>query len=163
MTLDRPTLDRLYGYCYSLTGNEADAYDLLHGSVERYYRSSPTDIDQPVAWLRRVIRNRFIDDRRKRQRRPEVELEALEGGVLDGDVDVLEDQMIAAMDMEAVWQSLSAKEREVLHLWAIDGMTAREIGEQTGTSRNTILSRIHRLRAHLQARFGVRPRTGGAR
>ena len=162
--LDRAMLDRLYRYCYSLTGQEQAAFDLLHGSVEQYYaQKGGRPVEQPVAWLRRVIRNRFIDDRRRAQRRPEVALEAIEGGVLEGDVELLEDQMIAAIDMETVWQAIAPHEREVLHLWAIEGMTAREIGEATDTPRNTILSRIHRLRARLQARFGVRSRAGGER
>ena len=33
--LERETLDRLYRYCYSLTGNEDDDYSLLQDGVER--------------------------------------------------------------------------------------------------------------------------------
>ena len=152
--LDRALLDGLFRYCYILTGREDAAFDLLQASVEQYYRSTPGSIDTPSAWLRRVIRNRFIDALRRRERRTMVPLEAIEGGELSTEMEALEAQVIAAVDLETVWQTLRPMEREVLHLWAVDGLTAAEIAERTETPRNTILSRLHRVRRTLRARFG---------
>ncbi|MFN3202970.1 MAG: RNA polymerase sigma factor [Bradymonadia bacterium] len=147
MTFDRPTLSRLFRYCYSLTGDDDAAYDLLHQSIERYLKAAKRQhIDAPVAYLRRIIRNRFIDDLRRARRLPEVSLEELQESVVDLSTTGLERQMVAAGDMAIIWRQLSPVEREALYLWAVEGRTASEIAEDCGVSRNTILSRLHRLR-----------------
>jgi RNA polymerase sigma-70 factor (ECF subfamily) len=63
--------------------------------------------------------------------------------------------------MEALLAGLRTPEREALYLNVVEGYTAKEIGRLTDTSRNTVLSLIHRakekLRAaleHEQERFG---------
>ena len=43
-------------------------------------------------------------------------------------------------------EGLDPLERELLFLWAVEGYTARELGEATECSRGTVLSRLHRLR-----------------
>lgn len=154
MTLDRDTLDRLYRYSYSLAGDEDQAYALLQQGVERYLKAS-VHADSPVAYIQRIIRNIFIDQRRRQQRFPEVGLDEVMGGDDQGVMDMgtrsLEHQVVAAIDVEAIWKQLAPMEREVLHLWAIEGLTTSEIAHRSETSRNTILSRIHRIRKKLRA------------
>lgn len=165
MALDRDTLDRLFRYSYSLTGSEDEAYTLLQKAIERYLEASRggATINAVVPYVRQVIRNAFIDDHRRKQRFPEVGLEEVQEGVLDIGVGSLENQMIASVDIDLIWKELNPNEREVLYLWAVEGYSTREIAEQSGTSRNTILSRIHRLRQKLQAWYGKdRTKEGGA-
>lgn len=157
MTLDRATLNELYRYCYSLTGNEASAYDLLQDGLERFLRLDRA-IDAPIPYLRRLLRNLLIDQQRHRQRYPEQSLEDTSDQQLDNTLGIglqlLENESIAARDLQTIWAVLSAPEREILYLWAQQGMTAAEIATQTDASRNTVLSRIHRLRQKLRRRFG---------
>ncbi len=153
-------LQRLYRYGYSLTDNEAAAHDLLQSAVERYYRADPDSIRSATPWIRRVMRNQFIDQRRRQQRFPEVELEL---GAMDIGLQNLENQVIAAVELDAVWKQLTVEEREMLHLWAVEGYSTQEIATATDTPRNTILSRIHRLRQKLRGWREARRATGAGR
>ncbi len=65
MTFDREILDRLYRYCFVLTGQREDAEDLLHSALESYIRNRPEKVDYPVAYIRRIARNRYFDRLRK--------------------------------------------------------------------------------------------------
>ncbi len=154
MALDRDTLDRLFRYSYSLTGDEDAAYDLLQKSVERYLKASrKREVESATAYVRQIIRNTFIDEHRRQQRFPEMSLEeAHDEGILEMGTRSLENQMVAAQDVGSLWKTfLDPAEREVLYLWAVEGFSTSEIAAQSGVSRNTILSRIHRLRKRLRA------------
>jgi len=54
-----------------------------------------------------------------------------------------------------MFQFLNPVEREILHLWAVEGMTTAQIAEQLDTPRGTVLSRIYRMRQRLIAEFGA--------
>ena len=154
MAFDRPTLNKLYRYAYSLSGTEDEAYNLLQTGLKKYLESAtrpPSEASVP--YLRQTIRNLFIDQLRRQQRFPEVDVEDVEDQLSADGVASLENQVIAAVDLEVVWSKLGPLEREVLHLWAVEGLSAKEIAIQTGTPRNTILSRISRARHKLRELF----------
>jgi RNA polymerase sigma-70 factor (ECF subfamily) len=160
MKLDRDELQQLFRYGYSLTGNEQDSYDLLHHAIERTMAKS-IEPDKPVRYLMRAMRNRFIDIQRREQRAPSVPLEdprvqAELHGTMDWSEQGLETQICTTQQVRKIWQELQPTERELLYFWAIEEYTASEMAEHTQTSRNTILSRIHRLRTKLKKRFGAR-------
>lgn len=68
----RPVMDALYSFAYRLTNDEAMAEDLVHDTIELAIKS--LDRYQPgtnaKAWLCTIMRNRFINDYRKRKRQP---------------------------------------------------------------------------------------------
>lgn len=163
---DRAALNRAYRYCFSLTGDEDAAYDLLQDGLERYLRAPRTDIETPSAFLRGIIRNRFLDGLRDPGAR-------LLGEVTDMDPDCLaigfpslENLVMAEQDLERVWALLDPFERELLHLWALEGFTAKEVASQLDLPLGTVLSRIHRLRRRLAPEDNggadVFPARGGA-
>lgn len=149
MKLGPEELQALFRYGFSLTADASDAYDLLHGAIERTMARGE-EPEHPVRYLMRAMRNAHLDAVRRQRRAPHVELEE---GMMDVSEQVLENEAIAAVDLAKMWGTLEVEERELLHLWAIEEYTAREIAERTETPRNTILSRIHRLRHKLRARF----------
>lgn len=150
MLFDRPALNRLYRYAYALSGEEAAAYDLLQDTVERCLARPPNMLASPEAFARRVMRNRFIDLRRRARASPEtappgdIELLAI-------DTHCLEQLVIAQDQLERIWSQLDPFEREILYYWAVEGMTAAQIATTLGSRRGTVLSRIHRLRTRLRA------------
>ncbi len=160
MTFDRPTLDRLYRYGYSLTAREDDARALLQRAAERYLRRE-SQPEYPIAYLRRTMRNLFIDDLRKSTRLVDVSYDADVETYAALGVRALDDVVIEAAEVEALWQALKPLERELLYLWAVEGLTAQEIADQTDTPRNTILSRIHRTKLRLAAWRDERETHGG--
>ena len=160
--VDRDALNRLYRYAYALAGTEADAYDLLQDSLERYLRHDRHDLDNPEAYLRRIIRNCFVDGLRNRGRHLQEPLEDGATEPQDIGTHTLESMMIDTDQVEWVWGQLDPRDRELLYLWAAEGMTAREIAEELGAPRGTVLSRIHRLRARLRTLAeNQTPMTGG--
>lgn len=162
MLFDRASLNRLYRYAYALNGEEASAYDLLQDTVERCLKKPPGELACPEAYARRVMRNRFIDLSRRAKASPEqldpqgdVELLAI-------DTHCLERLVVSRDQLEHAWTLLDAFDREILYLWAVEGMTAAEIASAQGSRRGTILSRLHRLRTRLRARLDEGVGTGRA-
>ena len=156
--LDRDLLNRLYRYSYVLTGDESAAYDLLQDAVERFLRCPPAAVDSQEAYLRRILRNRFIDLRRRAQRLAEEPLEAATEGAI-ADLRSLESVVIAEKDLEDLWPRLSPLEREILYLWALEDCSAGEIALRVGRPRSTVLSQIHRLRKRMSAAVAGGPGT----
>ncbi|WP_462322790.1 RNA polymerase sigma factor [Halochromatium sp.] len=148
---DRAMLNRLYRYCLALTKHEAAAYDLLQDGLERYLRSAPGDRDDPMALMRRILRNRFIDGLRNRGEQLLNEATSLEPECLAIGFGSLEEIAITTQTLEQIWDRLGPFDRELLLLWALEGRTAREVAELQGVPHGTVLARIHRLRQRLSA------------
>jgi RNA polymerase sigma-70 factor (ECF subfamily) len=148
---DRAMLNRLYRYCLALTKHEAGAYDLLQDGLERYLRSAPNDPDDPMALMRRILRNRFIDGLRNRREQMLNKATPLEPDCVAIGFGSLEDIAIATQTLEQIWDRLGPFDRELLLLWALEGRTAREVAELQAVPHGTVLARIHRLRQRLSA------------
>lgn len=148
---DDATLHGLYRYGLSLTNEPARAYDLLHDALERYLgrEQSGKAVETPQYYVRRIMRNRFIDELRRQRRFPLQSLEQLDDSTAAAGFQSLDDLLITQQRTESIWAQLNPLERELLHLWAVEEFTAEEIARQTDTPRGTILSRIHRLRKKL--------------
>jgi len=147
-------LQRLFRYSCVLTGEEQDAYDLLQDAVETCLRRPPKQQEKLMSYSRSIIRNRFIDQYRRKQRYPQDSLED-ESVALDMDVRMLEDIVIDQNELDNVWQLLQPLDREILFLWAVEEYTTGEIAVQLEIPRGSILSRIHRLRQKLQTSRNV--------
>lgn len=146
---DRKNLNLLFRYCLALCGERENARDLLHDSIEKYLRNPPDVAQKPEAYIKRIARNHFIDRIRREQ---VVQTEVIEDtDVLASTERALEDMMVDQLTLEKVWQHLTPLEREVIYYWAVEEMSASEIALHTGQSRNTVLSRLHRLRLRMQA------------
>jgi DNA-directed RNA polymerase specialized sigma24 family protein len=68
--LDRPALQRLFRYGFSLTHDTDSAYDLLQDALEISLRKAPTRTDAPMRYVQSIMRNRFIDQYRREHRHP---------------------------------------------------------------------------------------------
>jgi RNA polymerase sigma-70 factor (ECF subfamily) len=147
---DRPVLQRLYRYGCALCKDPDQAYDLLQHALEKYIRDGGKhNYHHDVAYVRTVMRNRFIDDYRRSKRIPEDSYDDTSPIAINEAS--LEDIVIAQIDLEIVWHKLDPFEREIMYYWAIEGMTAKEIAIEINVPRGTVLSRIHRLRKKIEA------------
>lgn len=143
MHFDRETLNKLYSYGYALTRDKDNAYDLLHTCLEKFL-SKNTSVENPSAYLRKMMRNQFIDDCRRAQK---IAFEPLcEASVTDLSDAPLEKTMIESKQIEQVVNHLNSGERESLYLWAVQGYSVNEIVAETKEPRGTILSRLYRIR-----------------
>ena len=147
---DRPVLQRLYRYGCALCKDQDQAYDLLQHALEKYIRDGgKKKYHHDVAYVRAVMRNRFIDEYRRSKSIPEDSYDDTSPVAISEAS--LEDIVIAQIDLEIVWQKLDPFEREIMYYWAIEGMTAKEIAIEINIPRGTVLSRIHRLRKKIEA------------
>lgn len=160
-SLSDEDFQRAYRYAIALCGERESAYDVVHTAVAQWLSAAPGGVDNPLAYFLRIVRNCFLADVRRAAQMRWTPLGEGEGEtVVAADLRALEDVHLERVWLEAAWASLSAAEREVLFLWAVEGYTVDEISAQTGAPRGTLLARLHRLRRKLTA-DGAAQRQGG--
>lgn len=144
-------LNSLYRYAYSLSNSESDGYDLLHDALARFLaRKEALPEQERAPYLRRMIRNQFIDQLRREQRLPLEVLDTVEPDIIDDTFIELERVIISQQTLDNIWDLLLPLERELVHLWAVEGFNTREISQQLHIPQGTILSRIHRIRKKIE-------------
>ncbi|MBI1872410.1 MAG: sigma-70 family RNA polymerase sigma factor [Acidobacteria bacterium] len=149
-------LDELTAFALRLTSNAADADDLVQMAFERAFRAWST-LREPGAcrtWLFRIARNAFLNERRARNARPELQL--VEFDPLR-DLPVVPAEAVERLDARALEEALStlaAEQRETLLLSDLWGFTYDEIAEITGVPTGTVRSRIARARGRIIAHLG---------
>ena len=147
--INNELLQKLYRYAYTLTDNEPDAYDLLHDVLEKYFSNNPGNLECTEAWLKTLIKNRFIDLWRRAKKIKLEPLEKIHEELIDLDLRNLEDLAILADEFDSIWKKLFDDEREILYYWAIEGFSTSEVANILGLPKGTILSKIYRLRQRL--------------
>lgn len=143
----------LYTVAYRLTGNEADAQDLVQEVLLRVRRGLETYRPGSLeGWLSRITTNAFLDEVRRRRRRPTVALPDDPDRVLAGAEDV--EATLAATtlpdDIQDALRSLPEDFRVAVVLCDVVGLPYDEIADQLGVPIGTVRSRIHRGRAALR-------------
>jgi RNA polymerase sigma-70 factor (ECF subfamily) len=148
----------LYTVAYRLTGNREDAEDLVQEVLLRVRRGLETY--QPGSmegWLSRIATNAFLDDVRRRRRRPEDLLPEDPDWVLPPGVGA--DEALAAEvlpdDVQAALRALPEDFRAAVVLCDVVGLPYNEIAEALGVPVGTVRSRIHRGRALLREALTV--------
>jgi RNA polymerase sigma-70 factor (ECF subfamily) len=143
----------LYTVAYRLTGNRDDAEDLVQEVLIRVRRGLETY--QPGSlegWLSRIATNAFLDDVRRRKRRPVDLLPEEPEWVLPPTAGA--DEALAAEvlpdDVQAALSRLPEDFRSAVVLCDVVGLPYQEIGETLGVPVGTVRSRIHRGRAMLR-------------
>ncbi len=158
-----PEVPVLLRVAVTLTGQPADAEDLVQETLLRAWRSLDSfDGAHPRAWLLTVLRNTEIN--RHRRRRPELlddpnnpgdeclAAPSAEQQVLDRAFDAV---------VEAGLLDLPVAVRTVLVLIDIDGLTYAEAATALGVPEGTVTSRLHRGRRRIRTRLheaGLAPR-----
>jgi RNA polymerase sigma-70 factor (ECF subfamily) len=100
------------------------------------------------AWLRRIVVNEALQYLRANRRLPL--FGANELADTQPDLQPLPDASLDAERIYALICELPPGYRTVFNLYAIEGYTHREIGEQLGISENTSKSQVSKARALLQ-------------
>ncbi len=151
-TADIDLLNAGFRYAYSLSGNQQDAEDLVHDAWIRLDRRYGRVSEKPL--LFRTIRNLYIDQYRRRQVIHFVDDYDTEHDATYSDAQSHESAIeLRYLDAEALQLSLNRLrdvEREYLFLAVVEGYTADEIGQMTGTARGTVLSILHRSKRKLR-------------
>jgi RNA polymerase sigma-70 factor (ECF subfamily) len=154
-------LDALYRVALRLTGNAADADDLVQETMLKAYRAwdQYEKGTNAKGWLLTILRNSFINEYRRRTRHPEtVDVDTIEPFAVFGEVQdddpqgaffdqIVDDEVLKAID------ELPVVFRETLVLSDVEGMSYQEIGKILGVPVGTVKSRLFRARQALQGKL----------
>lgn len=156
-------VDTLFGVALRLTRNRADAQDLTQEALLRALRFH--DKFKPGthvrAWLLTILRNTFINEYRRRSRRPmTVELTGRES-IPDRHVDRAVGYLPEAIKEASVLELLEEDVREAVDalpdghrttviMADLQGLTYQEIADKLKCPVGTVMSRLHRGRRALR-------------
>lgn len=148
--LFRDTHDRILVSAFALTGNMAEAQDVVQETFVRALvnRSKVLAADSPEAWLRRVSRNVAISRWRRVRHRAEL---LVRSGVRPPDVPEPTPDRLVMID---AIKSLPRGQREAIALFYVADLSIDEIANTLGVSAGTVKSRLSRGRTALAERLG---------
>ncbi|MFT6286497.1 MAG: RNA polymerase sigma-70 factor (ECF subfamily) [Alcanivorax sp.] len=153
-------LGGLRRFCYSLTGNSADADDLLQITVERLLAKGMPDDAHPVKWAYRVCKNAWIDELRSRDVRQRYPLQAAEVGDSAPSAEHIANSEREIAAVSVMLDQLPKDQRIALTLVAVDGKTYAEAAQILEVPIGTIMSRIARARKQLVKLHGAADEKG---
>ncbi|QFU75462.1 RNA polymerase sigma factor [Halioglobus maricola] len=142
-------LGGLRRFCYSLTGNAADADDLLQATVEKLLNKGIPAEAHTAKWSYRVCKNVWIDELRSRevrQRYPSIAAEDAEETHSTETVAAGEQALDA---VSKALEQLPDEQRLALTLVTVEGKSYAEAAEILEVPVGTIMSRIARARKSL--------------
>jgi len=158
--LIRDSYKQAFGLAYRLTGNSAEAEDLVQESFVRAYRFFHRyDDSLPfTSWLYRIMTNAHIDMVRRKGRLRTTSLEASgSDGATTWDLPDLEaspdrQMLLNALDepVQKALMTMTAEFRTAVLLADVEGLAYEEVAEIMKTSVGTVRSRIHRGRKQIR-------------
>ena len=146
-----------YRFALSLVHDPSRAEDLLQDAWVSVLKAGGPRV---VPYLITAVRTRYVDQYRRAVIVPTESLDFKPH--LADEIDSrfwCEPCHAAAMRpaLERAMELLRPEERAVMLLSAVEGYTAREIGELLGAPRGTVLSLMHRTRAKMRRWLSERP------
>jgi RNA polymerase sigma factor (sigma-70 family) len=160
-----PNLDDAFSLAKWLSGNGADAEDIVQESAMRALNALERSIlDNPRAWFMSVVRNTALTWIARN--RPKAlsfvgdmtDLELREDLAFSEPAPNAEQILIAAEDGESVRRAIAdlpSPLRETLILREVNGLNYREIAAATETPIGTVMSRLARARAAIAKSLGA--------
>ncbi len=157
------TWSRLYRTAYAVAGDHASAEDALQSAFARAYASwrKVSRVDHPEAYVRRMVVNEILDQRRRAWwRRERSQAETPEPATDGGDRTA---ESVA--DRTSVWaavRDLPPRQRAVIVLRYYEDLSEREIADILGCAPGTVKSQASDALAALR-RLAADPMTGDLR
>jgi len=163
-----PLMDGLYSAAMRMTRNAADAEDLVQETYLKAYRAYERfEVGTNLkAWMYRILTNSYINDYRKKQRRPdESDIDDVEdlflyrrlGGAETATLSrSAEDELMDLFgedEVKVALEDLPEHYRLPIVLADVEGFAYKEIAEILDVPIGTGMSRLHRGRKQLQKRL----------
>lgn len=152
---------RAFSIAWAYLKNEDEALDAVQEAFLKAQRSSDTfnGRSSPQTWLCRIVVNVCLDIRRRKNRRPEYQVD---------DVDVCEPKTRSLDCPERSFEDLELREaitrglarlsenhRDVIVAREIAGLNYEQIAELEGCPKGTVMSRLFHARRQLRALLGT--------
>ena len=150
-------MDLLYRVARRMNRDGPAAEDLVQETYLRAFRSRETFNLEAYGirpWLIRIMHNLNVTRGQRERKQPKsvddahlagaaVTSDPLPAGLLDG----MDEQLKPA------FEGLADEYRTVLHLWAIEELSYKEIADALDVPIGTVMSRLHRARGKLSAQL----------
>jgi RNA polymerase sigma-70 factor (ECF subfamily) len=136
---------------YRVVGHREDAEDLVQEAfLAAYQYLDSYDATRPFGpWLMRIVLNRGANLRRSRARRetePETDAVSPAPSALDE-----RERSEAREQLQRALDTLSERQRMIVTLFDVDGLTSTEIGERLDLSPGTVRWHLHEARRTLRS------------
>jgi RNA polymerase sigma-70 factor (ECF subfamily) len=154
--------DALYNFARWLAHDPVEAEDLVQetyaralGAAQQFEPGSNLK-----AWLFRILRNAFIDRRRRSQREAsparseDLDAEGERAAPVIGELQLDQIRALVAEDVSAAVHALPESFRTVI-LLDLEGMTEAEVANVLGCAAGTVKSRLSRARAVLREQLAA--------
>jgi RNA polymerase sigma-70 factor (ECF subfamily) len=149
-TLIRLYMEQAFRVAYRVVGHQQDAEDLVQESfLSAHQYLDSFEIGRPFGpWLIRIVVNRGSNLRRSRTRREtddEIESASLAPSALDDS-----ERSDTGKILNAALATLSERQRMIVTMFDVDGLTSTEIGGMLELSPGTVRWHLHEARRHLR-------------
>jgi RNA polymerase sigma-70 factor (ECF subfamily) len=148
-------LPKLRVQALSLTRNRTEADDLVQAAITNALaaQNSFTPGTHLGAWVYRIMRNRFISDRRRRRETVEMDDAPADAFARRGN----QEDSIAVGELRRELARLPEDQRIALVMVAVQGMSYEEVAAATGCAVGTAKCRVFRARRALEAKLMGEP------
>lgn len=149
-TLVRNYMEQAFRVAYRVVGHREDAEDLVQEAfLAAYQYLDSFEVGRPFGpWLMRIVLNRGSNLRRSRTRRstePETE------GVSDAPSALEESERTdTGKILQDALATLSERQRLIVTMFDVDGLTSTEIGEMLELAPGTVRWHLHEARRQLR-------------
>ena len=145
-------LPRLRRYARVLTGDANRADDLVQDTLARAWEKrqlwrAGSDLR---AWLFTIMHNVFVNQARRRRYEIELAMDELPAVA----VRATQGEQLELQDVDRVLRSLSAEQREVVLLVAVEQLTYEEVSGALDIPIGTVMSRLSRARERMRQLLG---------
>jgi RNA polymerase sigma-70 factor (ECF subfamily) len=142
----------LYNVAFRLAGNDVDAQDLVQEALIRVRKGlesyEPGSLE---GWLARIVTNVFLDEVRRRRRRPTEAFPSDPDRVLPASPGADEVTETLSDEIQAALARLPEEFRVAVVLCDVADLSYEQISASLGVPVGTVRSRIHRGRRLLRA------------
>ena len=146
----RAEMGALARFAGALTGDRYLAEDMLSDALVKVARRwrRISSLDDPAAYVRRVIVTTYLDDRRKAQRRQTTPSGDIE--VLDRPAPDVAQAVVDRVEVARLLSGLPAQQKAAVVLRYLMDETDEQIAEALGCSTGTVRSHLSRARSALR-------------
>lgn len=151
-------LPKLRVQALSLTRNRADADDLVQAAVTNALAAQASFAPGTNfgAWMYRILRNRFISDRRRRRDTIDMDDAPAEAFARPAG----QEDSLALRELRTEMEKLPADQRAALVMVTVQGLSYEEVAAAMGCAVGTAKCRVFRARCTLEARLMGEPAQG---
>jgi RNA polymerase sigma-70 factor (ECF subfamily) len=149
--------EKVFALALHVTGSQADAEDATQETFLAVHRALPSFRGDSLAstWVYRIALRAALRVRARRPKEASTSAGASHERALEdaaaGDAEAVLVARDSARRLEEAWERLTGEHRAVLSLFAVDGLSHREIAEVLGVPVGTVWSRLHAARKTLHA------------